>query len=72
MLADFGFTKFEKDIVGHNTTHLLGGTRTYGELQSGIEPSFPMCMPKATLTFQVPLNAIPKQEGGRSHLTHKL
>ncbi|KAF4871696.1 Serine/threonine-protein kinase mph1 [Colletotrichum siamense] len=30
-LADFGFTRFEKSTIGKpQTTHLLGGTRTYG------------------------------------------
>ncbi|KAF4816258.1 hypothetical protein CGCSCA5_v006553 [Colletotrichum siamense] len=30
-LADFGFTRFEKSVIGKpQTTHMLGGTRTYG------------------------------------------
>jgi hypothetical protein len=29
-LADFGFTKFEKDEIGKSSTFILGGTNTYG------------------------------------------
>lgn len=30
-LADFGFTRFKKSVIGEpQTTHMLGGTRTYG------------------------------------------
>jgi tRNA A-37 threonylcarbamoyl transferase component Bud32 len=30
-LADFGFTKFEKDEIGKTSTLILGGTQTYGK-----------------------------------------
>tara|TARA_R110002060_G_scaffold7818_5_gene11746 strand:+ start:451 stop:633 length:183 start_codon:yes stop_codon:yes gene_type:complete len=30
-LADFGFTKIEKDEVGKNRTYMAGGTQTYGK-----------------------------------------
>jgi serine/threonine protein kinase len=33
-LADFGFTKFEKDEIGKSSTFILGGTRTYGKSTS--------------------------------------
>ncbi|KAI8237573.1 hypothetical protein K4K54_012215 [Colletotrichum sp. SAR 10_86] len=34
-LADFGFTRFEKSDIGKpQTTHMLGGTRTYGMTHS--------------------------------------
>ncbi|KAK2764155.1 protein kinase domain protein [Colletotrichum kahawae] len=36
-LADFGFTRFKKSVIGEpQTTHMLGGTRTYGCVFSAV------------------------------------